>query len=437
MGRSLIAVGIASGFALLHVGCGGGTLSGGRAGTSGGSAGAAGSVVLTGMGGGVAPTGAGGDASTPCVQPMPAAPLPPNFLIALDTSATMNSLACATGCGSASRWQIAVDAINATTSVTEHLANWGLELFADGTNACGAIDAVGVPFGTGAAQRIAAALASRTTFGGDLANPSYRPTRNVVATATGIPGRADHRQPQLCRAGDHRGAGLRRRGERPAHRRFHGDGAGDNERLQLGFPDVRRRARDHGRTRAGEPGRHGGRWRAASSARPAIRVMRCVTSSSDLQAVLRSLVSDNEGCTFAVPPPPNDLHAPRLDQSSASAASRSRAIRGMSKAGTTSTPRSRPSSSTERACDVVKVDRTQPPAITFPLSFVLMMNLRLIASCSRWPPAAAGPPASRTGTATLSPRDAVGHPGRRRARHEQRGDDSGPAGGAGQLRRVV
>ena len=49
---------------------------------------------------------------------------------------------------------------------------------------CGAIDAVRVPFGTGAAQRIADALASRTTAGGDLANASYRPTRNAVATAT-------------------------------------------------------------------------------------------------------------------------------------------------------------------------------------------------------------------------------------------------------------
>ena len=185
MGRSLIAVGIAWGFALLHVGCGGGTLSGGGAGTSGGSAGAAGSVVLTGMGGGVVPTGAGGDASTSCVQPMPAAALPPNFLIALDTSATMNSLACATGCGSASRWQIAVDAINATTARQrtprqlgtravrrrhEHVRHDRRRRRA-------------VRHRRGAA--IAAALASRTTFGGDLANSSYRPTRTVVATATG------------------------------------------------------------------------------------------------------------------------------------------------------------------------------------------------------------------------------------------------------------
>ena len=155
MGR-LLTVGIALGFASLHSGCGGGTLGGGGAGTSGGSAGAGGPVVLTGMGGGVAPTGAGGDPFTECLRPRPAAALPPNFLIALDTSATMNSLACVTGCGSASRWQIAVDAITATTSASEHLVNWGLDLFADGTNVCGTIDAVGVPFGPGAAQRIAA-----------------------------------------------------------------------------------------------------------------------------------------------------------------------------------------------------------------------------------------------------------------------------------------
>ena len=80
--------------------------------------------------------------------------------------------------------EIAVDGINATTGVTGDLVNWGLDLFADGTNACGTIDAVGVPFGPGAAQGIADALARRTTSGGDMANPSYRPTRNAVAAAT-------------------------------------------------------------------------------------------------------------------------------------------------------------------------------------------------------------------------------------------------------------
>lgn len=363
MGRSLIAAGIALGFACLQVGCGGGTLSGGGAGTSGGGAGAGGSVVLTGMGGGVVPTGAGGDASTPCVQPIPAAALPPNFLIALDTSATMNSLACATGCGSASRWQIAVDAIKATTGVTEGLANWGLELFADGTNLCGTIDAVGVPFGTGAAQRIAAALASRTTAGGDLANASYRPTRNVVATATGyLAGRttANRSFVVLVTAG---GPGCVAGGNDPLSDDSAATVREITSAFNSGFPtfvvglgtmDEPAQASLVDMAAAGE-----GTLGAAGHTGYAF-----VTSSGDLQGVLRSLVSDNEGCTFAVPPPPNDYT--RRDSISVSIGGFDVPrdpghVEGWDYVDATFTAIELYGT----GCDVVKVDRTQPPAISF------------------------------------------------------------------------
>lgn len=307
MGR-LLRVGIALGFAWLHVGCGGGTLAGGGAGTSGGSAGTGGSSVATGIGGSLGVTGAGGggDPFTECSRPQPANALPPNFLIALDTSATMNSLACGTGCGSATRWRIAVDAINATTGVTGDLVNWGLDLFADGTNACGTIDAVGVPFGPDAAQGIAAALASRTTSGGDMANPSYRPTRNAVAAATAY-----------------------LRGQTTANRSFvvlvttgvPGCAAGANDQLTddsaaavqaltyalnwgfetfvvgLGELDEPAQASLVNMAAAGS-----GTLGAAGH-----RGYFAVTSSDDLQSALRSFVGDNEGCTFEIPPPPNQL----------------------------------------------------------------------------------------------------------------------------------
>jgi hypothetical protein len=361
MGRSLIAVGIALGFASLHVGCGGGTLSGGGAGTSGGSAGAGGSVVLTGMGGGVVPTGAGGDASTPCVQPMPATALPPNFLIALDTSATMNSLACPTGCGSASRWQIAVDAINATTGVTEDLANWGLQLFADGTNACGTIDAVGVPFGTGAAQRIAAALASRTTFGGDLANPSYRPTRNAVATAAGYLARqttANYNFVVLVTTGA------------PGCAAGASDPLSDDSTVTVqeitkansaGFPtfvvglgtmDEPAQASLLNMAAAGGAGLgtagHTGYF--------------AVTSSVDLQSVLRSLVSDNAGCMFTVPPPPNQyLSRDSINVSLGGVPIPADANDGWSYLDSTHTAIQLHG----EVCAAARADRTQAPAITF------------------------------------------------------------------------
>jgi len=305
MGRSL-NVGIALGFALLHVGCGRGTLAGGGAGISGGSAGAGGSVVLTGTGGSIIVTGAGGsgDPFTECARPQPANALPPNFLIVLDTSATMNSLACAAGCGSASRWGIAVDAINATTGVS--LANWGLDLFADATNLCGTIDAVGVPFGPGAAQQIATALAMRTTFGGDMANPSYRPTRNAIAAATGyLAGQTTANRSFIvlvttgvpgCAAGA--GDPLTDDSTATVQAITYAFNSGfQTFVVGLGTLDEAAQASLANMAAAG-----GGTLGAAGH-----RGYLAVTSSVDLQSALRSLASDNEGCTFEIPPPPNDF----------------------------------------------------------------------------------------------------------------------------------
>jgi hypothetical protein len=358
MGRFL-AVGIALGCAWLHAGCGGGTLAGGGV-SSGGSTGSGDSVILTGTGGGV-PTGAGGDPAGGCLAVHPAAALPPNFLIALDTSATMNSLACAAGCGSASRWGSAVDAINAATAATEHLVNWGLELFADGTNVCGTIDAIGVPFGPGAAQRISAALASRTTAGGDLANPSYRPTRNAVATATGY--LAAHTTANRsfvvlvttgvsgCAAGasdpltDDSSATVE-------EITYAFDGGWRTFVVGLGSMDEAAQMSLLNMAAAG-----GGTLGAASHAG-----YLAAMTSGELQAALRQLVSDNEGCTFALALPPNtprdsisvsvgDLAVPRD----------STHIEGWDYLDSTLTT----IELYGRACNAAKVNRGQAPTIRF------------------------------------------------------------------------
>ena len=100
-----------------------------------------------------------------------------------------------------------------------------------------------------------------------------------------------------------------------------------------------------------------------------------VTSSSDLQGVLRSLVSDNEGCTFAVPPPPNDYT--RRDSISVSIGGFEVPrdpghVEGWDFVDTTP----RPSSSTERGA-TPQGGPDAAPSDHIPLSFVLM-NLRLI-----------------------------------------------------------
>jgi len=306
MGRSLI-VGIALGVALLQIGCGGGTLSGGGGGSAGTSAGAGGSVILTGMGGSVAPTGAGGwgDPFTECSRPQPATAVPPNFLIALDTSLAMNAVACATGCGTTSKWATAVDAIGATTRVTQDIVNWGLQLFADSTNVCGTIDAIGVPCGPGTAAQITAALATRTASG-DLTTPSNRPTRNAVANATGdlaqqttasrsfvvlvtsgVPG---------CAAG--------------ASDPFADDSTATVQEIAnasnagfqtfvvgLGTLDEAAQASLLNMAAAG----------GATLGAAGHTGYFAATTSGDLQTLLRSLVSDKAGCVFAVPPLTNEL----------------------------------------------------------------------------------------------------------------------------------
>ena len=359
MGR-LLTVGIALGCVWLHAGCGRGTLAGSGEGSSGGNTGSGGSVVLTGMGGGV-PTGAGGDPVIGCAL-SPATPLPPNFLIALDTSATMNSLACATGCGNASRWVTAVDAINAATSATEHLVNWGLELFADGTNLCGTIDAIGVPFGPRAAQRIGTALASRTTSGGDMANPSYRPTRNAMANATGyLAGQITANRSFVvlvttgvpgCVAG--------------ASDAFTDDSAATVQEITyafesgwrtfvvgLGTLDEATQVSLLSMAAAG-----GGTLGAASHTG-----YLAATTSADLQTALRQLVSDNEGCTFTLPSPNG---VARLDSISVSVGDfaiprDSTHIEGWDYVDSTLTT----IQLYGRACNVAKVNRAQPPTIRF------------------------------------------------------------------------
>ena len=139
--RRSLAIGIVGGCVWLQLACGSGVLSGGGdAGPRVGTAGAGGRFPILGTGGvagGGAPVGDAGDPFAACNQPMPAVPVPPTHVIVLDSSSAMNGPPCA-GCGvTESRWANAVEAINATISVTQADVRWGLDLFGDATNACG------------------------------------------------------------------------------------------------------------------------------------------------------------------------------------------------------------------------------------------------------------------------------------------------------------
>jgi len=111
-------------------------------------------------------------------------PLPPDILIVLDTSASMNDAfdgPCAGGCGVRSKWAAAVSAIDSVVGTARSTVNWGLKLIADGGDVCDA-GGITVPTGGLTSGQIQAALAGRTN-GGLLATPGGRPLRAAIEVA--------------------------------------------------------------------------------------------------------------------------------------------------------------------------------------------------------------------------------------------------------------
>jgi hypothetical protein len=304
--RRSIAIGIAMsiGGAQL-VGCGGGVLSSGTAGSPGGRGGAGGAVVMTGGGGATLPIDAGPDPYVVCSQPLSATPLPPELLIALDTSLMMNAIGCAPGCDTQSRWANAVRGINTAVGATQDRVNWGLARFADGPDTCSAPAAIDVPVMPGAAQSIASALAGHTTTSGDLRDPGNRPTRNAVAAATqfflarptsnlkyillltaGVPG---------CAPGASDANGDDTSGTVQALNQATVSGL-PTYIVALGEADATTEASLLALAYAGYPGLptpHAGYY--------------ATLTSGDLDAVLRTVASDTDRCVYQIPPPPNDL----------------------------------------------------------------------------------------------------------------------------------
>ena len=114
--------------------------------------------------------------------------LPPEILILLDASGSMNEDAsgavCVDGCGATSKWAETVAAINATVARTETAVSWGLKLFPESATAkCSVGNAAAVQVGPNNAAAIATALASRTSANGGLANGGNTPTRTAENAA--------------------------------------------------------------------------------------------------------------------------------------------------------------------------------------------------------------------------------------------------------------
>jgi hypothetical protein len=175
------------GLAIVCVGCGGsgGTLTGagGNTGTRTGIGGFTGSIGgFTGL---AATSGFGMQCgATPSAPPL----LPPNVLIVLDTSLSMNddmnNMSCQGGCGQSSKWAAAVSAINAAVADTLGTVNWGLELFAtEGVAACGTWTGVYVDTAPDTATAIATVLHNQSTPNGGVYSSGTRLTRGAIEAA--------------------------------------------------------------------------------------------------------------------------------------------------------------------------------------------------------------------------------------------------------------
>jgi hypothetical protein len=159
-------------------GAGGGTLAG--------SAGAGGSAPILGSAGaGPSLTGAAGINGMSCAGiPRRASLLPPDVVIVLDASVSMNDAvdgSCTGGCGELSRWSAAVRAIDAVVTATTAKVNWGLTALPDFGDACDG-GRIAVPAGPYDAGRINQEIARRTN-GGVLLNPGNSPLRASVHVA--------------------------------------------------------------------------------------------------------------------------------------------------------------------------------------------------------------------------------------------------------------
>jgi len=92
------------------------------------------------------PPGDGGqafqaDANVTCVRTSPmTANVPPDILILLDRSGSMNEdlngTMCPNGCGANSKWSIATTTLKSFLPTVEGIVNWGLKLFATPDNVC-------------------------------------------------------------------------------------------------------------------------------------------------------------------------------------------------------------------------------------------------------------------------------------------------------------
>ena len=112
----------------------------------------------------------------------PLAKLPPDILIVLDASGSMNNdisdTSCGNnGCGATSKWAQMIPAINMVVSQTETTVNWGLKFFADTGRDVRRRQHRRGRIAANNANAVSTAITGRTSANGGVTNGSRTPTR--------------------------------------------------------------------------------------------------------------------------------------------------------------------------------------------------------------------------------------------------------------------
>jgi hypothetical protein len=292
------------------VGCGFAPAGNGGAGAATGGPLGTGNASGTGLvGGGAAQNGQAAVTGMNCAEKQqPLAKLPPDILIVLDASGSMNedtnNQSCSGGCGANSKWALLTPALNQVVMQTETTVNWGLKLFADTDSTCGVSpNNVAVQVGAGNAGEIANVITGRTAANMGVTNGSRTPTRSAENAAVNYLNTVNDANPKFILLAT----------DGQPNCPMSGDTANDDTPGA-----VMSVANAQG---AGYPTFVVGISAPAGAANDALNMMAVaggypragspqyypVSSAAEFIAVLQTLVGVATTCTFTVPDPPNDM----------------------------------------------------------------------------------------------------------------------------------
>jgi hypothetical protein len=182
---SLTAIGVFAGFA----GCGFAPAAPGGAGANGGPLGTGNSSGTGLVGGGAAQNGQGAITGMNCAEvPQQLNKLPPDILLILDRSGSMNASAdgtCENNCGANSKWSQTIGAVTQVIAATDTEVNWGLKFFTSPNGGtCGVNNGVEHPIAPNNATTINNTINNATTGGSTPTRVALQAGTTYMSTLT-------------------------------------------------------------------------------------------------------------------------------------------------------------------------------------------------------------------------------------------------------------